>query len=244
MLWFNAPSFSWRMRSDPWVTATGGCRSKPIAVGRRLLLRPDAARAALAVEDVTDELLADVVGDIHELDVVAGLLPRASRVGIELNRLEPLVSERLALWNGDWMATKDACWVHRSQRWEEWRFSSEAGMSYQWVSARGEGLLTGYAVWGRDPRTGSALLSEICAPEPRVLRALVAEVVAQARQAGHPFLATVTSVPAIISALRANGFLRRARIPLIVRTLSSKLLKGNVHDHNSWRLLGADLDTY
>lgn len=177
-------------------------------------------------------------------DAVAALFPRASRAHVTLDEAEPSIEERVALWNGGWLPSAQSCSVERSPEWERWRFLPAAGMNYRWVSARRAGALVGYAVWATDPRTRTALLSEVCAPEAAVLNAVVAEVGVRARRSDHPFLATVTSIPAVEAALRANGFLRRTGIPLIVRTLAPTLLKANVHDHASWRVLGADLDTY
>jgi hypothetical protein len=168
-----------------------------------------------------------------------------ARGAASVDSVECSPAERALLWNrSDWLSEADAASIQRTAEWEAWRFAPASLMRYRWLSVREDGELLGYAVWGMDLRAPVALLSELCAPDPRVCRALVAKVVADARDAGLSFVSTATTIGPVRDALVRNGFLRRARLPFIVRTLSSRVLRANVHSHGSWQLLGADLDTY
>jgi GNAT superfamily N-acetyltransferase len=177
-------------------------------------------------------------------DLGARLLPRRRGGGWDLLQSEPTAAERAALWNGPWLPARGTCSIHRSQSWEAWRFAPASRMSYRWLSVRRDGELAGYVCWGSDIRGPNALLSEICATDDGVLDSLIGAVITDARSRGHAFLTTATTVRAVIAALRRNGFLRRTSLPFIVRSLSHKLLAANVHSHDAWQLVGADLDTY
>lgn len=178
------------------------------------------------------------------VDLASFLLPRRREAGYDVQRVEPAPEERARLWNGEWLDCRDSCSIHRGVAWESWRFAAGSMLRYRWLSVRRDGELAGYLTWGSDLRGPNALLSEACAPDPSVLATLVGAAISDARASGHSFLTTATTIRQLIVALRRNGFLRRTAIPFIVRSLSHKLLRANVHAHESWQLIGADLDTY
>jgi GNAT superfamily N-acetyltransferase len=176
-------------------------------------------------------------------DSLTELLPGGGRaIGVDENPPPP--EERAELWNGSWLDARRTCSIARTAKWERWRFALESQLRYEWLSVREGSDLLGYACWGADLRGPNALLSEICATSDKVLRALVSQVVARARRANHAFLATVTTIPPVRSALLHNGFFKRTGMPFIVRSLTTELLAANIHSHESWQLLGADLDTF
>jgi len=145
-----------------------------------------------------------------------------------------------------WESQEGVCRVNRTSGWLQWRFDPDSCMKYEWVVAfRGAEPLAA-AVWGIDmvKGNGDGKLAELVGVDPLAVEAVLGWVVRQALERGCPILSTVTNLAGFERPLRCSGFIKGRRIPLIVRSLTNRTLGGNIHDHNSWRFIGADLDTY
>lgn len=141
---------------------------------------------------------------------------------------------------------KDVCSIERSAAWYDWRFAPASGHDYEWLTARRNGAVVGWAVWGTDPLAEypRALISELVGESKHALEALVACAVRRARAAGCATINTVTNIEQHRHALRSCGFWKVRSNPFIVRGMTARNLGANIHDHASWRIFGADLDTY
>lgn len=76
------------------------------------------------------------------------------------------------------------------------------------------------------------------------LEAATSTAVRQAIKTDVPRLLAITNEPVHIRALKSCGFIQRGTVPLIVRSMTSRNLDGNIHDQSSWRIYTADADTF
>jgi GNAT superfamily N-acetyltransferase len=178
-------------------------------------------------------------------NVLARVMPRGRLLGMDLHVGFPsaeVLDRLVALWESQ----QGVCRVSRTPRWMQWRFDPDSCMEYEWVVAFRGGEPQAAAVWGIDMvrGNGDAKLAELIGLDPLAVEAVLGWVLRRAFERRCPILTTVSNVTAFEHPLRRCGFLRGRRLPLIVRSLTSRTLDGNIHDHRSWRFIGADLDTY
>lgn len=143
--------------------------------------------------------------------------------------------------------TQDAshCSVERDFEVARWRFSESSGMRYQWLSARRNGTLEAVGVWGIDPRSGNASLSELLCRTSAAAEAVISHAVRRALECGCPLMLATSTRTDLSPSLRRCGFIRRPRgVPLIVRKLTPRTLGLNVHTHRNWKVFGSDVDTF
>ena len=178
-------------------------------------------------------------------DIGARVLPAGRTSGLEIRIGAPALDDLGVLLQG-WGKEKNACLINRTPAWMHWRFAEASAMQYEWVTAYRGGQPIACAVWGIDMvgGRGDGKLSELLGKDEEGLVAVLSVVVRHARERGCPTLATVTSVDRFTGPLKRVGFLRGRKIPLIVRSMTPKSLGGNIHDHESWQIVGSDLDTY
>lgn len=178
-------------------------------------------------------------------DVLANALPSGSRAGVEF-RYERPTDEAIEAILASSRKEKEACRVDRTSAWYRWRFAEPSGRSYEWISAYRSQTLVGWAIWGRDilvpyPR---ALLSDLIASDATAEVALVSAVITRTRANHMTIVSAMTNSPSTGRALRRCGFYNHTAVPMIVRGLTSRTMGGNIHDHPSWQVFGADLDTF
>jgi hypothetical protein len=122
---------------------------------------------------------------------------------------------------------RGTCRIDRSVDWFKWRFDSESQHRYVWFSAYRGGSLKAWATfrvndWGETP------LIDISGSEADALEAVVSGATYRAKQLGLPLLMAVTNDGNAIRALKSCGYLQRGSLPLIVRSLTSRNMDGNI----------------
>jgi GNAT superfamily N-acetyltransferase len=139
---------------------------------------------------------------------------------------------------------KDSCSIDRSPSWLQWRYSPAAGANYEWATARrAGGEVVAAVVWGADLRNRNAVFVDFLGADSAGLRAATAAALRRAHAGRHSLATALAQHPAAERALRACGFIRAGRLPLIVRNLTARTLGANIHDHAAWRIIGGDVDT-
>jgi hypothetical protein len=175
------------------------------------------------------------------VDLLTRLLPsghfQRNDTTIQPERPDPAKLDALL---SRWREVKRRCRVERDEKWFDWRFSERSQRGYQYLSVYRRGTLAAVAIW--TPTTGR--IAELLGDDAVALEAAVAMIVSLARGSGLSAVSTVTNDAICVQVLRACGFLRREQIPYIVRTLSTRNLDGNIHDHASWVISASDLDTF
>jgi GNAT superfamily N-acetyltransferase len=156
--------------------------------------------------------------------------------------LQPLLSQ--------WENHHSSYGVDRSLAWLRWRYSAEAENNYRWVVACRQGEPVAAGAWGIQSNTwgiaadNRAHLVELLGEDPRALSAVLAVVVREASAVGAVLLETVCNVERIEKVLRRAAFHRHRHAPFIVRSLGDADLKSDILDHDSWGLMGGDVDTF
>jgi hypothetical protein len=111
------------------------------------------------------------------------------------------------------------------------------------MTAYRHGKAQAWAVWGFSKWRPDAKI-DILGSDSIALEAVTSAAIKRAKEAGVPYLRAVTNEESAIRALRSCGFIKRRALPLIVRSMTARNLDGNIHDHSSWRIYTADLDTF
>ncbi len=176
-------------------------------------------------------------------DGIASLLPKGrvrnhtvAGAGFGDDELQTLLDR--ALSPGD-------CRIDRQAARLRWRFSVSADRDYRWIGTRSpDGALTAACVTGADTRGGNVLLSELQGLTVAAQVAALGLGIRQAKKAGRAFMLACTNDPEKIRVLRACGFFRYRKLPLIVRSLTSRPLAADIQRIENWRIFGADLDTF
>lgn len=141
------------------------------------------------------------------------------------------------------------CRIRRSKTWLDWRYQAASGLSYSWVLlSDASGEVRGAALTGRHrasqdvPASQSLQVEELMCSEERVLPEVVAAVEQLARRLGVTHVRYMTSSSRHAEVLAKAGYRPHPPWPLIVRSLTTRLLPANVHDHRAWALFGGDCD--
>jgi hypothetical protein len=158
--------------------------------------------------------------------------------GIEVCEGLPGADALEPLMNG-WRGRKRRCGLEPSQEWYAWRFHPESEAQYEWLVAYRGGDVRAAIAWSRV----SGMIAEFLGDDAEALQAAVASAL---RRAAGPIgtLRAFTNEPAAAAALHACGFVRRTKVPLIVRSMTARNLGANIHDHDSWSVTGNDLDNF
>jgi GNAT superfamily N-acetyltransferase len=173
------------------------------------------------------------------------LLPLGNNAphGIDIHMAPPADDEFTSLVKDSIANTDGICRVERSAEWLKWRFSSASQRRYLWFSAYRGGDLKALAVFGVDDSAEAPLIESI-GSDPAALEAAVSSATRRAKELGLPAIKAVTNDEHATRALKACGYMRRGSLPLIVRSMTSRNLDGNIHQHSSWRISSSDLDTF
>jgi hypothetical protein len=112
-----------------------------------------------------------------------------------------------------------------------------------WFSAYCGADLRALAVFGVDD-SGDAPLIDSIGSDYAALEAAVSSATRHAKKLGLPAIKAVTNDEHATRALKACGYMKRGSLPLIVRSMTSRNLDGNIHQHSSWLISSSDLDTF
>jgi len=172
------------------------------------------------------------------------LLPRgkSSPRGIEIRKGRPSEKDLDSLVMG-LRASKGLCRIERSPDWLKWRFDPKSEHAYEWVTAYRRESAQACVIWGVTMECGG-VLSDLLGSDPEALEAATSAAVRRAKEKKVAYLTALTNETQAIKALKSCGFIRRKGMPLIVRSLTTRNLGGNIHDHASWRISSADVDTF
>ncbi|MGA2791705.1 MAG: hypothetical protein ABSF00_13185 [Candidatus Bathyarchaeia archaeon] len=175
------------------------------------------------------------------------LLPsgnNAAPLGIEIRSEKRTDEELLCLAEltamGDIGGT---CRIGRSLDWFKWRFDSKSQRSYVWFSAYCDGKLRAWAAFGTND-WGEISLIDMCGSDGRALELVTSRATRRAKELRVPARIAVTNDRGVAHALKSCGYFRHGTQRLIVRSLTSRTLDGNIHLHSSWRISSKDVDTF
>ena len=176
-------------------------------------------------------------------EIAGAIWPSGNSRGFEVSH-SPEPPNDLAALAARSVSDKDSCSIDRSASWLQWRYSPAAGANYEWVTARrAGGDAVAAIVWGADLRNRNAVFVDFLGDDSAGLRAALSAALRRAHARQHSLATALVQYPAAERVLRANGFIRAGRLPLIVRKLTARTLGANIHDHASWRIVGGDVDT-
>lgn len=183
---------------------------------------------------------------IRVMSWVLRLMPmgESSPRGIDIRMERPKENEFLSL--AGQVASNEpygTCQIERSAEWFRWRFDSASQRDYVWFSAYRDGELNAWAVFGVN-NWGEIPLIDVSGSDAEALEAVTSEATRRAKELGLAMLLSYTNDESVAHALRSCGYFRHGSMPLIVRSLTSRILKGNIHDHSSWRIASEDFDTF
>lgn len=173
-------------------------------------------------------------------DLAARLIPSGPRGGA---RVVPADPETLAALHAE-HGTTEGCRVDRTSRYLTWRLAPGFGREYEWIAVGDGGRPDALAVWGRDVATDRAVLAELVGNSPHAMSVALAAVIARAADDGRRELVAMSHRAGMSPLLRRAGFISRSSLPLIVRKLTTRVIPGNVHRHDTWSVFGSDLDTF
>jgi hypothetical protein len=164
--------------------------------------------------------------------------------GIEIRSERPTDDEVASLTSSMIMENeKGVCRIEHSGEWIKWRFDSASQRSYFWFSAYGGGKLKACAIFGTN-QWGEPPIVDVLGSDFKALEAVVSKATSFAKELGQSYVLAFTNYRNIERALKSCGYSRRKSLPLIVRSLTTRNLDGNIHLHSSWRIDSADLDTF
>lgn len=144
----------------------------------------------------------------------------------------------------DWRKSEGTCRVDRSIEWFRWRFDPASQTDYRWAVAYRDGNARAWAVWGIRQWGNHTAMIDLLGCDCEALEAATSTAVRQAIKTDVPRLLAITNEPVHIRALKSCGFIQHGTVPLIVRSMTSRNLDGNIHDQSSWRIHTADADTF
>jgi hypothetical protein len=174
------------------------------------------------------------------------LLPMGNSAphGIEIRQGAPTEDEVVSLASMMSLGgEKGVCRIERSKEWNRWRLDSASQRHYVWFSAYEKGNAKACAVFGTND-WGETVLVDVLGSDISALEAVVSKATSHAKELGLPAVSAVTNCESAERALKSCGYARRGGLLLIVRSLASRNLGGNIHLHSSWRITSADLDTF
>lgn len=134
------------------------------------------------------------------------------------------------------------CRVEHSAEWFKWRIA-DASRRYQWFSAYAGRDLKAWAAFGLND-WGELPLIGMSGIDRRALEAVVSLATRRAKELGVGMLMSITNYDSAIQALKSCGYFQYKRMPLVVKSLTTRILNANIHYHSSWRVGSEDLDTF
>ncbi len=165
--------------------------------------------------------------------------------GIEIRVEAPIKDEVVSLVNSTFRDKEsEICRVERSKEWVKWRFDPASQRHYVWFSAYRDGKLAACAVLRISDWATCTPVVDVLGVDTRALEIVVSKATRYAKQIGLPLVAAVTNYTNVERALKSCGYFRRGSSPLIIRSLTSRLLSGNIRLYSSWGISSADVDTF
>ncbi|MGB0683784.1 MAG: GNAT family N-acetyltransferase [Magnetovibrionaceae bacterium] len=184
------------------------------------------------------------------VDGIAALWPKGGAGGFKVANEKPSAEDLDPLLK-QWRAGKRFCRIERDQAWLDWRYADGSDTDYHWFTARDErGDLKAALCFGlRREGWGSladnrARLTEMLGADEMALSACLTAAIDHARGLRASLMDAATNAPEATRALRRAGFITTRGAPFIVRALTARNLKGNIHNHAAWLIQGGDLDTF
>lgn len=167
----------------------------------------------------------------------------ATPKGIEIHYGPPPKEELELLLEEYRESLKGTCRVDRSPEWVQWRFDQASRRGYEWITGYRDGHLKAWSVFATHTWGGERLI-DMMGLDSAALEATTSTAIKHARGLGVDRLFAFTNDPKSIRTMKSCGFIHSSKIPLIVRSMTPRNLNGNIHDHNSWRVSSADVDTF
>jgi len=140
--------------------------------------------------------------------------------------------------------------IDRTPNWLKWRYADQSENDYEWVCAYRQGKLSAIGVWGmQNVQWGQvadqrAHLVELSGIDHTARQAILATVIKRAFQKSAILIETMTNIGEVTATLRRAGFIRHRQAPLIIRSLDNDVADAAVYDHDLWRFIGGDVDTF
>jgi hypothetical protein len=172
--------------------------------------------------------------------IVAAMSPKVVTSGFAIEQREPAADEVTKL--RDFVPTQNLCRIERAPEWLAWRYHPPLGKSYAWLCAHANGVLQGACAISYDPADRRSMMLAELFGAPTALPVLAGAALDAAARLGAEQVQAMCLDPDLEKALAANGFERRETTPLIVKALTLRTLKANVHDAKAWRIFGGDFD--
>jgi GNAT superfamily N-acetyltransferase len=146
---------------------------------------------------------------------------------------------------------REVCRIKRDRLWLGWRYAKSSSEDYRWYVGRDTNgqiqaaLLVGErnALW-EGYGQGDLRVHEAFARSEASLTALLQYLVQKTKGHAKTAVKMFVSDPLIEAALPRARFRRTGTHPLLVRRLSARPLKGNVHLFTAWRIVGGDFDGF
>lgn len=154
----------------------------------------------------------------------------------------PSDDELSAIYAG-WNHPKGTCRVTRDPGWMRWRTAPESGHDYQWVRAYRKDQFVGFTLWGSSRAGAICNVMDVRGSTDADLDIVLAEAVRCAHASRGTVMTLVDTDPRICRAARRAGFVRYGKLTFVTRSMTSRVLKGNIHRMASWQISGIDLDT-
>lgn len=181
-------------------------------------------------------------------NITALAWPKGTSRGFDIQIGKP-DQTALDLLLANWCKEPSLCCIERTTDWLNWRYCPEAAHDYEWVTASRAGRVVAAGVWGVRNSSwdqngdGRAHLVELLGTDPAAVTAVLSRIIDRAWLRNAWIIETITNVQSVTAALRRAGFVRHRMAPFIVLSLTARMLGGSIHDHNSWRIMGGDIDT-
>jgi hypothetical protein len=172
---------------------------------------------------------------------MAKRLPIVKPGEVTIDRSKPS-TDAIAALTRTHTPVQNLCRIERDPAWLDWRYAPPSGRRYEWFCARTNGAIQGACAIGYDPADPRVIDVAELFGAPAVLPSLIGAVVAAADTLGAEQLRGLCLDPGLEAALVANGFERRHTTPLIVKALTVRPMKANIHQSDAWRIFGGDFD--
>ncbi|PCI48049.1 MAG: hypothetical protein COB49_06410, partial [Alphaproteobacteria bacterium] len=132
--------------------------------------------------------------------------------------------------------------VDRSPEWYAGRYSNGLAMNYKAYVAEKGGQIVAVLIYGCQ-NTTVLTLADVFGETNEAKVAIVSKLISDAKQDGYGSIRTMCHDPNLAQVLSKTGFIKRGKLPLIVRSMTHVTLPGNIHNISSWKLFGGDVDT-
>ena len=148
-------------------------------------------------------------------------------------------------------AESNVCAISRTASWFDWGYAFKSKNGCRWVAAyNNNGEVCAYGVWGMREESWSgdrdmrAHLVKLAGTSKTAKQAVLATIIKEAFESRALLIETLCSYPSTERVLCRASFIRHRRAPLIARKITQENLPANIHNHETWRIMGGDVDTF